>query len=85
MWTAWGQITAAADPYLDTLTSETLLTFQVVDGKEVAESIGTRLHRMIYHYWYHLGEAQAVRQLLGHSDLPGFVGRIGREAPYRSE
>ena len=85
MWAAWDKITAAADPHLDMLTSETLLTFHVVDGKAVAESIGSRLLRMTYHYWYHQGEAQAIRQLLGHSDLPAFIGRIGREAPYRPE
>ena len=27
-----------------------------------------------YHYWFHLGEAYAIRQLLGHRDLPEFVG-----------
>jgi hypothetical protein len=37
-----------------------------------------------YHYWDHLGEAMAVRQLLGHPDLPTFVGDIDK-APYRPE
>ena len=32
------------------------------------------LLRVTYHYWYHTGEAAAVRQLLGHVDLPEFVG-----------
>ena len=27
-----------------------------------------------YHYWFHIGEAHAVRQMLGHVDLPDFVG-----------
>ena len=49
------------------------------------ESIGTMLLRMIGHYWFHTGEAQAVRQLLGHRNLPDFVGDIGQKAPYRSE
>jgi hypothetical protein len=43
------------------------------------------LLRMIGHYWFHTGEAHAVRQLLGHPNLPDFVGDIGREAPYRPE
>ena len=32
------------------------------------------LMRVIYHYWYHTGESAAVRQILGHVDLPEFVG-----------
>jgi len=35
--------------------------------------------------WYHLGEALAVRQMLGHRDLPDFVGDIDTQAPYRPE
>jgi len=37
------------------------------------------------HYWYHLGESQAIRQLLGHTDLPQFVGDIRGGGPYRPE
>ena len=48
------------------------------------ESIGTLLLRNIYHYWFHIGEAHAVRQVLGHTDLPQFVGKIS-EAPYIPE
>lgn len=40
--------------------------------------------RNIYHYWFHLGEAHAIRQLLGHTDLPQFVGDMS-EALYRPE
>ena len=38
------------------------------------ENIGTRLLRTTYHYFFHTGEAHAVRQQLGHKDLPFFVG-----------
>ena len=37
-----------------------------------------------YHYWYHLGEAHATRQMLGHTDLPQFVGDMS-EALCRPE
>lgn len=40
------------------------------------------LMRQTWHYWYHLGESQAVRQLLGHTDLPGYVGRMDDTAGY---
>jgi hypothetical protein len=40
--------------------------------------------RNIYHYWFHTGEAHAVRQMLGHTDLPQFVGGM-ESAAYRPE
>jgi uncharacterized damage-inducible protein DinB len=84
MWAVWRTITATADRYLDTLTVETLQTHFLRDGKPVPESIGTMLLRNIYHYWYHTGEAAAVRQQLGHSGLPDFVGDMSA-AVYRPE
>lgn len=74
MWQAWYTVTLAADPYLDTLTPDLLVTTWA--NAPTGENIGTRLMRMIYHYWYHLGESQAIRQLLKHDDLPGFVGNM---------
>ncbi|MBI2492158.1 MAG: DinB family protein [Candidatus Rokubacteria bacterium] len=85
MWAAWRTITEAADPYLDALTPELLLTHFERDRRRPPESIGTSLRRLTYHYFFHIGESQAVRQLLGHRDLPTFVGEIGAEAPYRPE
>ncbi len=84
MWTAWREVTAAADAYLDTLTPEIMQTYLLRDGKPVDESVGTLLMQNIYHYWYHNGEASAVRQMLGHTDLPEFVGDIN-QAAYRPE
>lgn len=43
------------------------------------ESYGTRILRVTYHYFFHTGEAHAVRQKLGHPDLPYFVGGIPDE------
>jgi hypothetical protein len=85
MWTAWHTVTHAADPYLDSLTTETLQTFMIVNGKPARESVGSMLRRTTYHYWYHLGESQAIRQMLGHTSLPDFVGAIHDEAPYVPE
>jgi len=84
MWTVWRTITAAADEFLDTLTTEQLPTHFEWEGKPVSESIGTLLLRNIYHYWFHLGEAHAIRQQLGHKDLPQFVGDMSR-ALYRQK
>jgi hypothetical protein len=58
--------------------------FLTKDGKPVDENIGTLLMRNIYHYWYHTGEASAVRQMLGHTRLPEFVGDMSTAA-YRPE
>ncbi|HVX30166.1 MAG TPA: DinB family protein [Nitrolancea sp.] len=83
MWADWEEVTRTGDSFLDSLTSDRLTEHFMMNGKQVPENIGTRILRTTYHYWFHNGEAQAVRQLLGHSDLPEFVGDIGGEAPYR--
>lgn len=78
MWEAWRTITTEADQYLDTLTEEMLVTHNVWRDKPVYESNGTMLYRNTYHYWYHTGEASAVRQMLGHENVPDFVGNMSR-------
>jgi uncharacterized damage-inducible protein DinB len=81
MWSAWREITAAADPWLDGLTAESIQA-PLAEG---VSSVGTFLLRMTYHYWFHLGEGLAVRQMLGQTDLPEYVGDIDSQAPYRPE
>ena len=88
MWTAWHQITTASDEWLNTLTTEDLLNHtprRDKPGTSFGENIGTRLRRTTYHYWFHLGESQAIRQMLCHSNLPGFVGDLGGQVPYIRE
>jgi len=84
MWKTWKVITQAADPYLDTLSSQTLLAYLKRDGKLLTENSGTLLLRNIYHYFYHIGEASAIRQMLGHKDLPVYIGDM-EEVQYRPE
>jgi hypothetical protein len=72
----WRTVTEAADPWLDTLTTDDL---------DSQRTFGTMMLRMIYHYWYHTGENMAIRQQLGHAGLPDFVGNINDEAPYQRE
>ena len=85
MWAAWHSITEAADSWLDTLTTEKLQQYVIIDGQPSDLMFGSLLQRLIYHYWYHTGENMAIRQILGHADLPEFVGNIDDEAPYRPE
>ncbi|MCA9898823.1 MAG: DinB family protein [Ardenticatenaceae bacterium] len=84
MWQTWHAITAAADEFLDALTAEQLTTYMVQGETKARETTGTMLLRNIYHYWFHTGEAHAVRQQLGHKDLPQFVGNM-ETAVYRPE
>jgi hypothetical protein len=65
--------------------SRALLDELLLDGKPVGQSVGSALRRLTYHYWYHVGEIQAVRQMLGHVGLPEYVGDLETEAPYRPE
>jgi uncharacterized damage-inducible protein DinB len=85
MRAAWEAITQSADPWLDTLTSEILSQTIEIKGWSNTLSFGSLLLRTIYHYWYHTGEIMAIRQWLGHTALPEFVGDIDSEAPYQPE
>jgi uncharacterized damage-inducible protein DinB len=78
----WRKITKAADLWLDTLDSQKLLGQVIRDGKPLQTIYGSLLQRTIYHYWYHTGENLAIRQMLGHTNLPQFVGNIDSQAPY---
>ncbi len=72
MWSHWHSITQAADRFLLALGDEDLSARHVRDG--LGEDVGKSLLRNIYHYWFHTGEAHAIRQMLGHGELPQFVG-----------
>lgn len=85
MLAAWQNIIAATDPFLDTLTTEALKqprAFRVGD-ESFTTNTGNLLQRVIYHYWYHNGENQAIRQILRHSGLQDFVGNLDEEASYQ--
>jgi hypothetical protein len=84
MWDAWRVVTAAADVYLDTLTPDILDSHFERGGRPRPDNVGTMLLRNLYHYWFHIGEAHAVRQMLGHKHLPEFVGNL-LDVPYRPE
>jgi uncharacterized damage-inducible protein DinB len=85
MWAAWRAIVDEAEPFLDALTEDDLLrehTFTFGDGSTWTTSAGNLMQRVIYHYWYHTGEIIAIRQMMGHTQLPEFVGDVDTEAPY---
>ncbi|MBN1312416.1 MAG: DinB family protein [Anaerolineae bacterium] len=84
IWSVWHTVTAEADRYLETVTSEILERHFEPEGKRFPESIGTMLLRNIYHYWYHIGEARTIREMLGHAGLPEYVGDMS-QANYQRE
>ena len=85
MLKAWRKVTRSADPFLDSLTTEALLEDLPVDGKRSGQSLGSAILRLTHHYWFHIGEIQAIRQILGAKRLPVYVGNIEGKAPYRPE
>jgi len=85
MLETWQVVTTAADAFLDTLDTDMLQKELLLDGEPVGQTIGSALRRVTYHYWYHIGEIQAIRQMLGHKNLPEYVGDIENFAPYRPE
>jgi uncharacterized damage-inducible protein DinB len=85
MLAMWSTVTVEADPFLDDLDTSSLLEELLHKGSVVGQTVGSALRRVTYHYWYHTGEIQAIRQMLGHASLPEYVGDIEELAPYRPE
>jgi hypothetical protein len=85
MLETWHAVTKATGPYLDSLTTEILLTDLLLNGEAVGQTRGSALRRITYHYWFHTGEILSIRQMIGGKDLPEYVGDIEGEAPYRPE
>lgn len=80
MLDAWREVTAAADPFLDTLT-----TARLEEPLSRVQSIGTGMLRVTYHYFVHAGEISAIRQVVEGGPLPEFVGEIQVQAPWRAD
>lgn len=80
MLAAWREVTAAADPFLDGLT-----TARLDEPLSRVQSIGTGMLRVTYHYFVHVGEVSAIRQVVEGGSLPEFVGDIHVEAPWRPD
>ncbi|MCI0345753.1 MAG: DinB family protein [Chloroflexi bacterium] len=70
MLAAWKAISKAADPQLDRLAPADLL--ERLPGSP-PRLIGNALRRVTYHYWFHIGEILAIRQVLNHPNRPEFV------------
>jgi hypothetical protein len=83
---AWHEITTAAEPFLATLTTPRLLRdLPLPKGKRSGQSQGSAIRRLIFHYWFHIGEIMAIRQMLRQKRLPQYVGALEQYAPYRPD
>ncbi len=78
----WHKIKSASDAFVNNLDDHQMSEFLKYNGRPSFENIGTTLLRQTWHYWYHLGEIQAIRQMLNHKNLPPFVGVIPVAAKY---
>ena len=67
-------IATADDALLSTTPEESILR----------GSVGTALMRVALHTWFHIGEINAIRQMLGHSPI-GFVGSMAGTLEWHSE
>ena len=83
MVAAWNRVVAVSNPFLDSLSETDLEEPLRFDRRHDPSTVGTELLRVTYHYWSHIGEASAVRQILGDRNLPEFVGDIDVLAPYQ--
>ena len=48
------------------------------------ERPGTRLMRAVLHTWFHIGEINGIRQMLGHAEI-GFVGKMAGNLEWHPE
>lgn len=85
MQAAWDRIVSAADPFLEGLTTADLEQRPAHDPRPNPPIIGSQLQYVTYHYWSHIGEVSAVRQILGHTGLAEYVGDFPPEAEFRRE
>jgi hypothetical protein len=81
MLKAWKRVTTSVDPHLDALDEASM--HDALSGQP-PRLLGDSIHRVTYHYWFHIGEILAIRQLLDHPNRPEFVGNIDDRATYRS-
>jgi uncharacterized damage-inducible protein DinB len=82
---AWDRVIADADPFLDALTTTDLEQRPEHDPRPNPPIVGSQIQYVTYHYWAHIGEVSAVRQILGHQGLAEYVGDFPPEAEYRPE
>lgn len=85
MQAAWERVVAGSDHFLEGLTTADLAARPAHDRRPDPPIVGSQVQYVTYHYWSHIGEVSAVRQLLGHPGLAEYVGDFPPEGHYRPE
>jgi hypothetical protein len=85
MLEAWERVVAGSDPFLDGLTTADLERRPAHDPRPNPPIVGSQVQYVTYHYWAHIGEVSAVRQVLGNTGLAEYVGDFSPESEYRRE
>lgn len=75
------QAKSSTEGWLPGATDE-LLSTKREGGPMPNENIGTLYLRAVLHSWFHIGEINATRQLLGHPAIP-FVGQLSDNLEWR--
>ncbi len=78
---AWHTVNIEVNHVLNTFTEADMQR----PSRFTEENCATMLQRQTWHYWYHLGEMQAIRQMMGHQGLPQYVGRMGSTVYYPNQ
>lgn len=74
----WNAVMPVCDAYLKTLEDADMTQFlKWPNGQNFWDDIGTTILRHTWHYWYHLGEMQALRSSMGHKNQGPYIGNIG--------
>lgn len=74
----WRESQAKADEWLSSVDDKKLAAHMM---PRWFENYGTALMRNTFHYWFHSGEINAIRQLLGHPEII-FVGALRGQLEY---
>ena len=73
----WRAACDDADVWLHAADEESMRQVFTPAVLEERENAGTLVVRNIFHYWSHIGEISAIRQMLGHHRPPQFVNLHG--------
>ena len=69
----------------NTLLSSSSEEYRALLGNFVpVETVGTALMRAVFHTWFHIGEVNAIRQILGHPEII-FTGPLNGLMEWRSD
>ncbi len=76
----WDRAKTLTEDWLPGANDE-LLSSKRDFGPQSSEHLGTQLLRAVFHTWFHTGEINAMRQMLGHPEI-GFVGQMNGQLEY---